>query len=89
MANLSSVGVTSENEVDLEGLRVRLRKMNHAELLRFGQAAKSMCFAERLLWAIAASDVCHSTSRKHGQSKSAETQKRNTRDDKTGRPHQC
>jgi len=32
-----------ENEVDLEGLRTRLRKMNDAELLRYGQAAKSMC----------------------------------------------
>lgn len=42
MANLSSVGFTSENEVDLEGLRVRLRKMSDQELLPFGQAAKSM-----------------------------------------------
>jgi hypothetical protein len=39
-----SVGfVGSENEVDVEGLRTRLHKMNNAELLRFGQAAKSMC----------------------------------------------
>ena len=43
MANLSSVGFTSENEVDLEGLRARLRKMSDQELLRYGQAAKSMC----------------------------------------------
>jgi hypothetical protein len=32
-----------ENEIDLEALRSRLRKMNDAELLRFGRAAKSMC----------------------------------------------
>jgi hypothetical protein len=39
-----SVGFSgTENEVDLEGLRIRLRKMNNQELLRFGQAAKSMC----------------------------------------------
>lgn len=39
-----SVGFTSnENEVDLEGLRARLRKMNDAELLRFGTASKHMC----------------------------------------------
>ena len=43
MANLSSVGFTGENEVDLEGLRTRLRKMSDQELLRFGKAAKSMC----------------------------------------------
>ena len=44
MADLSSVGFSSnETEIDLEGLRTRLRKMNDAELLRFGQAAKSMC----------------------------------------------
>jgi hypothetical protein len=42
MANLSSVGFTGENEVDVESLRTRLRKMNDAELLRFGRAAKSM-----------------------------------------------
>jgi hypothetical protein len=44
MANLSSVGFSNnENEIDPEGLRTRLRKMNDAELLRFGHAAKSMC----------------------------------------------
>ena len=44
MAGLNSVGFSNcDNEVDLEGLRTRLRKMNDAELLRFGQAAKSMC----------------------------------------------
>jgi hypothetical protein len=49
MADLSSVGFSSnENEIDLEGLRTRLRKMNDAELLRFGQAAKSM-FQMRIL----------------------------------------
>ncbi len=40
-ANLSSVGFTGENA--LESLRTRLQKMNDAELLRYGQAAKSMC----------------------------------------------
>ena len=40
----SSVGFSgSEDEVDLESLRTRLRKMNDAELQRFGQAAKYMC----------------------------------------------
>jgi hypothetical protein len=49
MADLSSVGFSSnENEIDLEGLRTRLRKMNDAEMLRFGQAAKSM-FQMRIL----------------------------------------
>jgi hypothetical protein len=39
-----SVGFSgTENEVDLEGLRTRLRKMSDQELLRYGQAAKSMC----------------------------------------------
>ena len=39
-----SVGFSgTENEVDLENLRTRLRKMKDAELLRFGQAGKSMC----------------------------------------------
>jgi hypothetical protein len=39
-----SVGFSgTENEIDLDGLRTRLRKMNHQELLRFGQAAKNMC----------------------------------------------
>jgi len=33
-------------ELDLEQLRERLRKMNDAELLRFGQAAKYMCSPE-------------------------------------------
>jgi len=38
-----SVGFArSENEIDLEGLRTRLRKMSDQELLRFGQAAKSI-----------------------------------------------
>jgi len=33
-------------ELYLEQLRQRLRKMNDAELLRFGQAAKYMCTPE-------------------------------------------
>jgi hypothetical protein len=41
VANLTSVGFT--NEIDLESLRARLRKMNDQELLRFGRAAKAMC----------------------------------------------
>jgi hypothetical protein len=32
-----------ENLVDLDELRARLRKMNDAELLAFGKAAKNMC----------------------------------------------
>jgi len=39
-----SVGFSSDdNEVVLESLRTRLRKMSDQELLRFGQAAKYMC----------------------------------------------
>jgi hypothetical protein len=34
------------NSFDVESLRLRLRKMNDAELLRFGQAAKYMCSSE-------------------------------------------
>jgi hypothetical protein len=44
MAGLNSVGFSSsDNEIDLEGLRARLRKMTDSELLRYGRAAKSMC----------------------------------------------
>ena len=43
MAGKSSVGFSrNENEVDLESLRTRLRKMKDAKLLRFGQAARYM-----------------------------------------------
>ncbi len=39
-----SVGFSSDdNEVVLESLRTRLRKMSDQELLRFGQTAKYMC----------------------------------------------
>jgi len=39
-----SVGFSSnENEVVLESLRTRLRKMSDQELLRFSQSAKYMC----------------------------------------------
>jgi hypothetical protein len=40
MADLSSVGFS---DLDLEALRARFQKMSDQELLRFGQAAKSMC----------------------------------------------
>jgi hypothetical protein len=47
MANLSSVGFSGgENEVDLEGLRARLRKMSDEELRRFGRASQYMCSPE-------------------------------------------
>jgi hypothetical protein len=36
----------ASGELDVEQLRQRLRKMNDAELLRFGQAAKYMCTPE-------------------------------------------
>jgi len=43
MAGLISVGFSgSEDDVDRESLRARLRKMNDQELLRYGRAAKSM-----------------------------------------------
>jgi hypothetical protein len=35
----------TENEIDLEVLRTRLRKMNDQELRRFGLAARFMCSA--------------------------------------------
>ena len=39
-----SVGFAGrEDKVDLGGLRTRLRKMSDQELLRFGQASKSIC----------------------------------------------
>ncbi len=40
MADLSSVGFS---DLDLEALRIRLRKMNDQELRRFALAAKFMC----------------------------------------------
>jgi hypothetical protein len=43
----SSMNSIATGELDLEQLRQRLRKMNDAELLRFGQAAKYMCSPER------------------------------------------
>ena len=35
--------LAGENELDLEALRARLRRMSEKELLRFGQAARYMC----------------------------------------------
>ena len=32
-----------DESIDVKGLRIRLRKMSEAELLRFGQAARYMC----------------------------------------------
>ncbi len=45
MADLSSVGFSGNDgdDVDVESLRTRLRKMNDQELRRFGLAAKVMC----------------------------------------------
>jgi hypothetical protein len=40
MAEVASVGFS---ELNLEALRTRLQKMSDQELLRYGQAAKSMC----------------------------------------------
>ena len=39
----SAIGFSGENEIDLESLRSRLRKMTDAELQQFGRAAKYMC----------------------------------------------
>jgi len=36
---------SDENEIDVEGLRDRLKKMNDQELRRFGLAARFMCSA--------------------------------------------
>jgi len=35
--------LADENELDLEALRVRLQRMSHQDLLRFGRAARYMC----------------------------------------------
>jgi hypothetical protein len=44
MASLNSVGFsTNENEVDLESLRARLRKMTDAELAHDIRAGESLC----------------------------------------------
>jgi hypothetical protein len=67
--DLSSVGFSS-NEVDLESLRTRLRKMPDAELQRFGRArhpslsaspGTAHALATREFWEAAASCVCGST----------------------------
>src|SRR5258706_3573561 len=42
VADLSSVGFS---DLDLEALRIQLRKMNDQELRRFGLAARFMCSA--------------------------------------------
>ena len=38
--------LAGENELDLEALRTRLRRMNDRELLRFGKSARYMCTPE-------------------------------------------
>jgi hypothetical protein len=35
--------LTRENELDLEALRAKLRRMSDRELLRFGRSARYMC----------------------------------------------
>ena len=35
--------LAGQNELDLDALRARLRRMGERELLRFGQAARCMC----------------------------------------------
>ena len=36
--------LAGENELDLEALRARLRRMSDSELLHFGRAARYMCW---------------------------------------------
>jgi hypothetical protein len=38
--------LAGENELDLEALRARLRRMSYWELLRFGKSARYMCSPE-------------------------------------------
>ena len=38
--------LAGENELDLEALRARLRRMSDKELLRFGKSARYMCSPE-------------------------------------------
>jgi hypothetical protein len=38
--------LTGENELDLEALRARLRRMSDRELLLFGRAARYMCLPD-------------------------------------------
>ncbi len=55
-----SVGFSSdENEVDLEGLRIRLRNMSDQELQRFGQAREIHVSAGGESRRAAPSDVNH------------------------------
>ena len=37
------IGFSEEENIDIESLRVRLRKMSDTELVRFGRAAPSLC----------------------------------------------
>jgi len=57
MADLSSVGFS---DLDLEALRIRLRKTNDQELRRLGLAARFMCSGGSEARGAAASGFCDS-----------------------------
>ena len=40
--------LAGENELDLEALRTRLRRMDDRELLRFGKSVRYICVRRRL-----------------------------------------
>ena len=72
----------TENEIDQEGLRARLQKqMSDQELRRFELAARFMCPPGANLGSRRVRRLLFNF-RKRGQSKSAGSQKRNTKDDK-------
>jgi hypothetical protein len=56
MADLSSVGFS---DLDLEAIRIRLRKMNDQELRRFGLVARFMCSPGANLGKTPASGFCN------------------------------
>jgi hypothetical protein len=43
MYDLVMYDLSGENELDLEALRARLRRMSDTELLRFGRSARYLC----------------------------------------------
>ena len=57
---LSSPQLTSE-AVDLDELRIRLRKMTDADLIAFGNAAQYMCSPQSQPGETSAAAVCDST----------------------------
>jgi len=75
MAGLNSVGFSTndENEVDLEGLRTRYRKMSDEKLQRDIQAGEYLCSPLATFWEAAAPSFCDCVARSAGRTGTAET----------------